>query len=276
MSDIPVGSPVPPPGRHAAPGGWYPDPVDPTQERYWDGWQWSRTTRPRENASHRAPYGSAGVLGTSSYPAGTAQRGYPGTAPVPTTQDGVPLAAWLWRVLAALVDNLITSVVVSVVAYPVWQSVYATFRSYFETLLAAQSSGGSPPPPPQLLVGTNLYIVTAVTLGVGVAYQVVFLRWRSATPGKLLCRLRVVPVDQGRFTGVLGWNTIGVRVAIRVMPGVNALLGSVLSLLVGMFAILDVLFPLWHPKRQALHDMAAKTQVVRIPPTVHAPGGGLR
>jgi uncharacterized RDD family membrane protein YckC len=25
-----------------------------------------------------------------------------------------------------------------------------------------------------------------------------------------------------------------------------------------------VLFPLWHPKRQALHDLAAKTQVVRL------------
>ena len=47
VSDIPIGSPPVPPGRHAAPGGWYPDPVDPAQERYWDGWQWSRNTRPR-------------------------------------------------------------------------------------------------------------------------------------------------------------------------------------------------------------------------------------
>ena len=268
MSDIPVGSPVPPPGRHAAPGGWYPDPVDPTQERYWDGWQWSRTTRLRENTGHRGPYGVPGLPGGSAYPARSAQQAYPGTVPVPTTQDGVPLASWLWRALAVLVDNLIISVLVSVIAFPIWQSVYATFRSYFETLLAAQASGSTPPPPPQLLVGSNLYIVTAVSLGVGAAYQVVFLRWRSATPGKMLCRLRVVPVDQGRFTGVLGWNAVGVRVAIRVLPGVNPLLGPVLSLLVGMFGIVDVLFPLWHPKRQALHDIAAKTQVVRIPPTL--------
>jgi uncharacterized RDD family membrane protein YckC len=27
--------------------------------------------------------------------------------------------------------------------------------------------------------------------------------------------------------------------------------------------VVDVLFPLWNPKRQALHDIAAKTQVVR-------------
>ena len=28
--------------------------------------------------------------------------------------------------------------------------------------------------------------------------------------------------------------------------------------------IVDVLMPLWNPKRQALHDVAAKTQVVKI------------
>jgi uncharacterized RDD family membrane protein YckC len=264
MSDIPVGSPTPPPGRHAAPGGWYPDPVDPAQERYWDGWQWSRTTRPRENAGHRTPYGGAGFPGGNAYPAGIAQQAYPGAVRVLTTPDGVPVASWLWRVVAAVVDNLITSLVVSVIAFPIWQSMYVAFRSYVDALVAAQSSGSTPPPPPQLLVGGNLFIVTALTLGVGVAYQVVFVRWRSATPGKMLCRLRVVPLDQGRFTGVLGWNTVGVRAAIKVMPGVNALLGSVLSLLLGLLAILDALYPLWQPKRQALHDLAAGTQVVRI------------
>jgi uncharacterized RDD family membrane protein YckC len=263
MSDIPVGSPAPPPGRHAAPGGWYPDPVDPTRERYWDGWQWSRTTRPRENAGYRPPYATAGAPASSGYPAPPAAHGYPGAVRVMLTQDGVPLSSWLWRVLAALVDNLITSLVVSVLAFPVWQRMYATFSSYFDALLAAQRSGIGPPPPPALLAGSDLFIVTAVTLGVGVVYQVLFVRWRAATPGKMLCHLRIVPVDQGRFSGVLSWNTVGVRAAVKVLPGVNALLGSLLSLLVGLFAILDVLFPLWHPKRQALHDLAAKTQVVR-------------
>ena len=28
--------------------------------------------------------------------------------------------------------------------------------------------------------------------------------------------------------------------------------------------IVDVLMPLWNPKKQALHDVAAKTQVVKI------------
>jgi uncharacterized RDD family membrane protein YckC len=263
MSDIPVGSPAPPPGRHAAPGGWYPDPVDPTQERYWDGWQWSRTTRPRENAGYRAPYaGASGLSGGSPYPV-PAQPRYPGTIRATATGDGVPLAGWGWRVIAALVDNLITSLLASIVTYPIWQTMYASFRSYLDEVLA-QGSAGTPPSVPDILVGTNLVVVTAVTLGVGVAYQVLFVRWKSATPGKMLCRLRIVPVDQGRFTGVLGWNAVGVRAAIKVMPGINALLGPPLSFLLGLFAIVDVVFPLWHPRRQALHDMAAKTQVVRV------------
>jgi uncharacterized RDD family membrane protein YckC len=31
-----------------------------------------------------------------------------------------------------------------------------------------------------------------------------------------------------------------------------------------LFAILNVLFPLWNPKRQAVHDLAARTQLVKI------------
>jgi uncharacterized RDD family membrane protein YckC len=40
-----------------------------------------------------------------------------------------------------------------------------------------------------------------------------------------------------------------------VLPSINSFLS--------LITVVDVLFPLWHPKRQALHDMAAKTQVIR-------------
>jgi uncharacterized RDD family membrane protein YckC len=43
-----------------------------------------------------------------------------------------------------------------------------------------------------------------------------------------------------------------------VLPGINSLLA--------LFTVVDALFPLWHPKRQALHDLAARTQVVRPGP----------
>jgi uncharacterized RDD family membrane protein YckC len=86
-------------------------------------------------------------------------------------------------------------------------------------------------------------------------YHVGFLRWKSATPGKLLCGLRVVPVDHGRDPGPLPWNSIIIRAAVWVLPSISAFLSFV--------TFIDVLFPLWNPKRQALHDIVAKTQVVR-------------
>jgi uncharacterized RDD family membrane protein YckC len=260
VSDIPVGSPPAPPGRHAAPGGWYPDPVNPAQERYWDGWQWSRNTRSRADS----PSVSYGQAPYASHPAPNAPRPLgnagqrTGSVQATMTADGVPLASWWWRVLAVLIDNVILTAIVTVITFPVWRSLYATMVDYFNALLDAQQAGLAPPPPliaTDLISGSNQLIVTSVTLGVGILYHVGFLRWKSATPGKLLCGLRVVPVDHGLDLGPLAWNSISIRAAVWVLPGISAFLSFI--------TVIDVLFPLWNPKRQALHDIAAKTQVVR-------------
>jgi uncharacterized RDD family membrane protein YckC len=259
VSDIPVGSPPAPPGRHAAPGGWYPDPVNAAQERYWDGWQWSRNTRPSAGAPNTG-YGQA-PYAPYPQPHPTRPVGYAtsraGSVQATTTADGVPLASWWWRVLAVLIDNMITTAIVAVITFPVWRALYATLVSFFNAVLDAQRSGTAPPTlnPTDLISSTSQLIVTLVTLVVGMLYHGGFLRWKSATPGKLICGLRVVPVDRGRDPGPLPWGSIGIRVSIWVLPGISAFLGFI--------TLVDVLFPLWHPKRQALHDIAAKTQVVR-------------
>ena len=284
MSDIPVGSPPVPPGRHAAPSGWYADPVDPTRERYWDGWQWSRNTRPREGQP--PPYAAASGAAPAGYPGG-APAGYPGvapgnpsgpapggygqpgyppnypvgygrpTGPVAVTADGVPLSGWWWRVLAAVIDNLLLSTVVTILAAPLWLPVYEAFRAYVEAILAAQRTGVPPPvvDPSQLFPVRAQLLLTSLTVGLGLVYHVLFLRWKGATLGKLACGLRVVPVDRGRHRGGLSWRAAVIRAAIWVLPGISALLA--------LFTLVDALFPLWQPKRQALHDLAAQTQVVR-------------
>jgi uncharacterized RDD family membrane protein YckC len=257
VSDIPVGSPPAPPGRHAAPGGWYPDPVNAAQERYWDGWQWSRNTRPRAGV----PSAGNGQAAYASYPQPNVTRpvGYATARSVQatTTADGVRLASWWWRVLAVLIDNMITTAIVTVITFPVWRSLYAALISYFDAVLDAQRSGITPPTlnTTDLISGTSQMIVTSVTLVIGILYHGGFLRWKSATPGKLICGLRVVPVDRGRDPGPLAWSSIGIRVSVWVLPSISAFLG--------LLTFVDVLFPLWNPKRQALHDIAAKTQVVR-------------
>ena len=160
--------------------------------------------------------------------------------------------------LAAVIDSMIISGVVSILAFPIWRSMSVEAPGLCRRRIRRHSSPARAPPAldiAQLLTPREQLIITALSLGVGMLYHVVFLRWKAATVGKLICGLRVVPVDRGRSTETLGWNTVGIRSAFRVMPGITSILT--------VFVLLDSLFPLWHPKRQAIHDLAAKTQVVR-------------
>ena len=183
--------------------------------------------------------------------------GYP-AGPVAITADGVPLAGWWWRVLAAVIDYVLLTTVVTIVAAPVWLPIYEAFAAYLEAVIEAAQAGAAAPPvmdPNQLVPVRAQVILTAVSVGLGMLYHVTFLRWKGATLGKLACRLRVVPVDRGLDPGPLSWNAVVIRASVWVLPGISSLLA--------LFTVVDALFPLWHPKRQALHDLAAKTQVVR-------------
>lgn len=308
MSDIPVGSPPVPPGRHAAPGGWYPDPLDQRKERYWDGWQWSRNTRDITSAAGSQPgqspygppqgyppqppqayppqgYGSQSYpprnqspqagpppAGPGDYPQAPPQQPYPyppqqyqpnypavvgGRAAA--TADGVPLASWWWRVLAVVVDSVLVSLIAAIPSFPIYGRLFDQIAVLIREAMQAAQSGQSAPVVPSTgaLISTgDQLLLTLITVGVSFVYQLVFLRLRSATPGKLLCRLRVVPVDAGRHPGPLAWSTVVIRVAVWVLPG--------LYVLFTLFKLLDALFPLWQPKRQAIHDLVARTQVVRL------------
>ena len=293
MSGIPVGSPPVPPGRHAAPSGWYADPLDGAQERYWDGWQWSRNTRPREGAAPVAPVvtgppptgypqGPAGPAG-QGYPAQPGYppqgypgqpQGYPGQAPqgypvqfvqsgagwpgqAAFTADGVRLAGWGWRLLAGVVDAVVVTVLVTLATLPLLLPMLGRASAYFREVVAAAERGlPQPVLDPQSLLSTgDQLLITLASVAITFVYHAVFLRWRGATPGKLLCGLRVVPVDQGQAAGGLDGRRAVSRALVWAAPGLHTLLG--------LFQLVDVLFPLWHPRRQAIHDLVARTQVVR-------------
>jgi uncharacterized RDD family membrane protein YckC len=294
VTDIPVGSPPVPPGRHAAPGGWYPDPLDQGRERYWDGWQWARTTRDTDQPPARpqpgaAPFGQPyaggyppqgqyppnpypqGQYPPNSYPQGQYPpnpyppgqnapppygSGTPGIKAV-RTADGVRLSGWWWRVLAVLIDWIIVSVIAAIPAIGIYRRMLVAFEVYLgQAMDAARAGQPGPVPTANTLISTSDQLtLTLITVAVGLIFNVAFLRWKAATPGKLICGLRVVPVDQGRNQERLSWTTVLSRTAVWVLPNVNSLLLVV--------KVLDLLFPLWHPKRQALHDLVARTQVVR-------------
>ena len=306
MSDIPVGSPPAPPGRHAAPSGWYADPLDAGQERYWDGWQWSRNTRAREGGPTAAAggypphpghqpqdgqpqqpgyppqqgYPPAGYPQQPGYPpqqgyppAGyPQQQGYPpvgqtqpwtghppggGGRQAATTADGVPLSGWWWRVLAAVVDGIFVSILAGLASLPILLPLIQRISLYFAEVMEAARAGQAQPPvtPTDLVPVGDSVLLSVIAVAVSFVYQALFLRWRAATPGKLICGLRVVPVDEGRRAERLAWRAVLLRALVWAAPGLNSLLSLV--------RLLDVLFPLWQPKRQALHDLAARTQVVK-------------
>ncbi len=189
------------------------------------------------------------------------QAGYPqptaGAGPVALTADGVRLAGWWWRVLASVVDGLLISMVVTGFTLPIYRRMVAQLTSMIQLIAEAQRTGGTPSAPSfgDFMSTQDQLILVSVSLAVGAVYHAVFLRWKAATPGKLMCGLRVVPVDRGQNQEPLAWNSIAIRIAVWLLPTVNGLLGVI--------RLIDGLFPLWQPKRQTLHDLAAKTQVVR-------------
>ena len=278
MSDeIPIGSPPAPAGRHAAPPGWYSDPLDRANERYWDGWQWSRSTRVASSPQPQLPAGTGRPVGrpvaepprwTPRSAAGQGQpyagRGLPGgygsSTAVLSTADGVPLSSWGARVLAAVVDVIGIGLVGLVAALPFYLDLIRFVWSFWLRSLQTAQQGGAPPSSPGAEEIALHYPLSdqiwagLITSIIAVAYYALLWRFRSATLGQLIFGLRVVPVDQGRDR--LGWNTVIVRALIWVLP---LKLGYLI-----FFWVLDCLSPLWNAKRQALHDLAAKTQVVKI------------
>ncbi len=99
-----------------------------------------------------------------------------------------------------------------------------------------------------------------IFLGLGFVYHVGFLMALQATPGKLALGLRVRlrsrpgPMPLGtvllRWLGQFGYSIL------NVVPS--------LGLVFGLYGLLDVLWPLWDGKKQALHDKIARTNVVRV------------
>lgn len=274
MTDIPIGSPPVPPGRHAAPSGWYPDPVDLRNERYWDGWQWARDTRRGAGAAAQPPVPPAARRQTAGpYGQYYNQPGQPpnpyappgpgGAAPTAgtkaiTTADGVPLAGYGWRVLAAFLDYVFVSFLAALPAIPFLREMTLRVTEYFNRAVEAAQSGQPAPTLDQnsLLTTSEQLIIAGITLAVGIAYHLLFLRFARATPGKLITGLRVAPVGDGRIVGPLPWRPAIVRAVTWMIPQLQ---GWLL-----VYLLIDCLFPLWQRNRQALHDLAAKTQVIRV------------
>lgn len=241
----------------STPAGWFPDPHVPGQQRYWDGVSWTD-----ETVTGGSPIGPGAGHGApqpkpNPYGGGTSSAHGGGPARTP---DGQLLAGWMRRVAANVIDAIVMIPVSLAVAWPFWSNVFSEYGHYFQEAIDASENGDPAPPTSELMsaVGGDLIVATLIGVVAYFVYYVGFLGWKQATPGKLAVgtrvRLRERPGPMPTGTILLRWLT----------SSGPSLLGSVplIGILANLYVLLDSLWPLWDANNQALHDKAAKTNVV--------------
>lgn len=270
--------------RHS---GWYDDPDDPTQLRYWDGILWSERRMPKmkpglDGSRIGTPSAYDDTTATSDQPP-QAQPGQhnpygpqqqqqpPGGGPQqhpqpwqqprqamrPTTPDGQRVSGWWRRFAAWLIDSIIVGVVAAVVSYP-WVSEWMTrYQSYAEDMFSATSRGDSIPEMPQNVAQLPVAWLIAMVV-VYAVYEVGFLVWRGRTIGKVITGISVRPVHEARKP------TLDEAIRRFGIKGIATILNPI-PLLSGfgtLFTIIDGLWPIGDKGNQAIHDKVASTVVV--------------
>ncbi|MDH2416041.1 RDD family protein [Nocardioides sp. CER19] len=263
-----------------SPPGWHPDPAGPTPGqppllRWWDGTAWTEHLTPAYPPGQ--PFGQPfGQTSTQPFVQPFVQP-Y-AAAPGPTTPDGEPLAGWWRRALAYLLDGVVVGIAGNLVSLPAQADLQRDVRDLSEEMQRRLDAN----PDDTGAIGDYFHgfldtmhdhavSLLVPALVVGVLYFGVLLRWKGATLGMLAAGLRVRLRER---PGTLPWTAIAIRVGVQVAL-VNLLIllglgsGSVVLLVLlalggNLFQLLNYLWPLWDPKRQALHDKAARTNVVRV------------
>lgn len=174
---------------------------------------------------------------------GYSQPAY-GTPGAPLSDFGRPLSEWWKRVVAALIDGAVVGIPVLIV---------------FFVLMAGAFSQATVDPETGAITGGEGTFVGSILFGYALAIIVPFIyHWvmngtsRGQTVGKMALKIQVRDATTG---GPIGMGRSLLREIVRWGLGLVTC---------GIGGILDVLWPLWDPKRQTLHDKAAGSVVVDV------------
>lgn len=92
----------------------------------------------------------------------------------------------------------------------------------------------------------GFWLFQLLAMAFPLVYEALMLQWRGQTVGKIVCRIKVVTPTGGNLTAGQSW--------IR----------SLIRMLVEGFCFIDDIIAFFNPERTALHDMAARTRVIKL------------
>ena len=245
------------PGPRAPPG-------TPPHHRYWDGAGWTPHVQPVYPA-YAQPVQPA-----------YAQPVQPRIVAGPTTPDGERLAGWWWRALAQVIDIVILGVAGNIVALPVQIQVQREIADLTDRYVR-DISGRTGRPSTSRATGRRRWTSTATTSS-GCSSSRCCSGWPTSACS---CAGRAPPpgsscADCGSASasgpgGCRGARSRSGATVQHLIPGmaVAALIlsGSLATMVLGYLGVtayflVDVLWAAVSKKRQAVHDIAAETNVV--------------
>lgn len=141
-------------------------------------------------------------------------------------REGLSVAPILPRFIAYLIDNLLISLVVVIIYWDSFQNAIATSNTE------------------ELLMVTRYTMGTTWTLTI--LYQWLFVAFYGATVGKIICKIKIIDysiLDKPSF--------------------LNAFIRAIVRVLGEYCMYLSFLIAFYYKSRRTLHDILAKTVVVR-------------
>jgi uncharacterized RDD family membrane protein YckC len=156
--------------------------------------------------------------------------------------QGRPLAEWWKRAVAAIIDALVLGVPAYAIMFLFGLGV--ANEAEIDPVTGEIEGGGG------FLAG--FFIAMLVIAVISVLYSVLLNGGeKGQTVGKMAMKIQVRDEATG---GPIGYGKAFLRWLVT----------QALGFLCGIGSLLDLLFPLWDPKRQTLHDKAASSLVIDI------------